>query len=254
MPVEIACGWKCLLSSFPINHLSVLLKTGCFGPVKYLHPSEDGEALQRYGSGSAQLDVVTMENGVSAASELYWFAVYTMCRHEKRIAQHLSHREVEYYLPLYQADRKWRDGSRVRLELPLFPSYVFVRIKRSERARILSVPGALTVVGGTGGEPAKVPETAIEALRAGLLEHRIEPHPLLRVGQMARIRSGAFAGMEGVVVRRKSGCRVVLTLEQIMQSIAVEVDEENLENVTANSVIAACAFRAGQHFRWQEAS
>jgi len=162
-------------------------------------------------------------------SSTKWFAVYTTCRHEKRIAQHLSQRAIEHYLPLYRSDRKWRDGSKVTLELPLFPSYIFVRIKRSERVSVLSVPGALAVVGGTGGEPAPLPDSAIEALRIGLREHRIEPHPLLRVGQSARIRSGAFAGMEGVVIRKKNGFRVVLTIEQIMQSIAVEVDEDDLE-------------------------
>ena len=161
-----------------------------------------------------------------------WFAVYTTCRHEKRIAQHLSQREIEHYLPLYRTDRKWRDGSKVTLELPLFPSYLFVRIKRSERTSVLSIPGALAVVGGTGGEPSPLPDTAIEALRTGLKEHRIEPHPLLRVGQFARIRSGAFAGMEGIVVRKKSGFRVVLTLEQIMQSVAVELDEDDVEPLT----------------------
>lgn len=158
-----------------------------------------------------------------------WFAVYTTCRHEKRIAQYLKQLEIENYLPLYRVSRKWRDGSRVTLELPLFPSYIFVRITRSERVNVLSVPGALAVVGGTGGEPAVLPDSAIEALQAGLKEHRIEPHPCLRVGQLARIRSGAFAGMEGIVIRRKSGCRVVLTLEQIMQSVAVELDENDLE-------------------------
>ncbi len=158
-----------------------------------------------------------------------WFAVYTTCRHEKRIAQHLSQREIEHYLPLYRADRKWRDGSRVTLELPLFPSYLFVRIRRSERGSVLSVPGALAVVGGTGGEPASLPDAAIESLRNGSKEHRIEPHPLLRVGQFVRIRSGAFAGMEGIVVRKKGGFRVVLTLEQIMQSVAVELNEDNVE-------------------------
>ena len=176
-----------------------------------------------------QPDLPVAENGTEVTSASRWFAVYTTCRHEKRIAQHLSQREIEHYLPLYRADRKWRDGSKVTLELPLFPSYIFVRIKRSERVSVLSVPGALAVVGGTGGEPAPLPDTAIEALRIGLLEHRIEPHPLLRVGQLARIRSGAFAGMEGVVVRKKSGFRIVLTLEQIMQSVAIELDEDDVE-------------------------
>ncbi len=174
-----------------------------------------------------------------------WFAVYTTCRHEKRIAQHLSQREIEHYLPLYRADRKWRDGSRVTLELPLFPSYIFVRIKRSERVSVLNVPGALAVVGGTGGEPAPLPDIAIEALRIGLKDHRIEPHPLLRVGQFARIRSGAFAGMEGVVVRKKSGFRVVLTLEQIMQSVAVELDEDDVEPLAGASFRTATWLEIG---------
>jgi transcription antitermination factor NusG len=181
----------------------------------------------------------SLRNVAQAPLASLWFAVYTTCRHEKRIAQHLTQRNIEHYLPLYRADRKWRDGSKVTLDLPLFPSYIFVHIKRSERVSVLSVPGALAVVGGTGGEPAPLPDTAIEALRAGLNERRIEPHPLLSVGQQARIRSGAFAGMRGIVLRKKSGYRVVLTLEQIMQSIAVEVDEDDLEAVDANENFGA---------------
>jgi len=180
--------------------------------------------------------------------------VYTTCRHEKRIAQHMAQREIQHYLPLYRADRKWRDGSRVTLELPLFPSYIFVRIKRSERASVLSVPGALALVGGTGGEPAPLPESAIDALRAGLREHRVEPHPLLQVGQRVRICDGAFAGLEGVVIRRKSGCRVVLTLEQIMQSVAVEVDENDLECIASDRVPAGYPLETDRRLRWQKAS
>jgi len=158
-----------------------------------------------------------------------WFALYTCSRHEKRVSQHLDQRDVEHFLPLYQARRKWRDGSRVTLDLPLFPGYLFVRIHRTSRARVLSTPGALALVGGTGREPAPLPESAIAALRTGLAEHAVEPHPLLTVGQQVRIRSGAFAGMSGVVCRKKAGLRVVLTLQQIMQSVSVEVNETDLE-------------------------
>ncbi len=172
------------------------------------------------------------EGGTGARGEAAcgaWYAVYTTCRHEKRVAQHLSSRKIEHYLPLYRSRRKWRDGSKVELDLPLFPSYIFVHIRRTEKAQVLQVPGALAVVGGTGGEPATLPDDAIEALRCGLARQRVEPHELLTVGQRARIRTGAFAGMEGVVQRKKSGLRVVLTLQLIMQSIAVEVDETDLE-------------------------
>ena len=157
-----------------------------------------------------------------AFSARLWFAVYTACRHEKKVSQHLSLRAIEHYLPLYRSERKWRDGSRVTLDLPHFPGYLFVRICRSERGNVLGVPGTLAMVDGAGGTPAQVLDSAVEALRKGLIERRVEPHQLLTVGQMARIRAGAFAGMEGVVVGRRNGLRVVLTLKQILQSIAVE--------------------------------
>jgi transcription antitermination factor NusG len=160
-----------------------------------------------------------------------WFAVYTSPRHEKRVDRYFSQREIEHYLPLYHPRRKWADGSTVTLDLPLFPGYIFVRIDRSERVRVLEVPGVLTVVGGPGCQPAPLPEAEIEALRAGLHLRRAAPHPLLSVGQRARIRSGALAGMEGVVVRQKGSLRIVLTVNLILQSVAVEVDGSELEPI-----------------------
>jgi transcription antitermination factor NusG len=158
-----------------------------------------------------------------------WLAVYTTPRHEKRVAQHLSTREIEHFVPLYRANRRWNDGSRVTLELPLFPSYVFVRIPVAKRVRVLDIPGVLYIVEGTGREPAMLPEADIDMLRKGLDECRAEPHPYLTAGQRAVIRSGPLAGMEGIVVRTKSSCRVVLSLHLIRESIAVEVGSEDLE-------------------------
>ena len=158
-----------------------------------------------------------------------WFAVHTSPRHEKRVEQHLSQRDVEHYLPLYRSLRKWRNGLKVTLDLPLFPGYIFVRIQRTDRVRVLKVPGVLAIVSGAAGEMAPLPEGEVEALRSGLHLRQAEPHPLLTVGQRVRIRSGALAGMEGVVVRKKNSLRVVLTMDLIMQSVAVEVDGEELE-------------------------
>lgn len=163
----------------------------------------------------------------------HWFAVSTMPRHEKRIAQHFEVRQVEFFLPLYRASRRWNDGSNVSLDLPLFPGYIFARVGRQERSRVLQIPGVISLVAGTGREPASLSESEICALRFGLEERRAEPHPLLTVGQKARIRSGALTGMSGVVVRIKGALRVVLTLEMIMQSVAVEVDSADLEPLAA---------------------
>jgi transcription antitermination factor NusG len=153
-------------------------------------------------------------------------------------------RQIEHYLPLYHPRRKWADGSTVILDLPLFPGYIFVRIDRGERVRVLEVPGVVTFVGGTGRQPASLPEAEIDALRAGLRLRRVEPHPLLIAGQRARIRSGALEGMEGVVVRQKGSLRIVLTVNLILQSVAVEVDASEVEPVEAGVPAVAKSFAA----------
>ena len=191
-------------------------------------PSEDGEALRKIEHSCAE----SFQCG-SAAEAAGWFALYTTSRHEKRVAEHLGHREIEHFLPLYRSKRKWKDGSRVTLDLPLFTGYLFVRIEGCQRGKVLEVPGAVALVTGTGGKPAALPDTTILALRSGLQEREAEPHPLLTAGQRARISFGAFAGFEGVVVRQKNLSRVVLTMENIMQSFSVEMPVEALEPLPA---------------------
>jgi transcription antitermination factor NusG len=162
-----------------------------------------------------------------------WFAVYTAPRHEKRVASHFGQRHIECYLPLYQVSHRWKNRRTMELELPLFPGYIFVRIGASERIRVLEVPGVVSIVGGR--EPVPLPEFEIESLRAGLHLRKSAPHPYLVVGERARIRTGALAGMEGVLIRKKNNLRVVLTLDMIMQSVAVEVDAGDLEPVEKSS-------------------
>jgi transcription antitermination factor NusG len=186
------------------------------------HPSEDSEAMPKIAAGSEW------------NSERRWFAVYTTCRHEKRVAHHLEQREIEHFLPIYRTQHKWKDGSRAMLDLPLFPGYVFVRIDPRRRVGVLEVPGVVSMI-GTATRPVALPDFEVEALRRGLDPMRAEPHPLLTAGQPVRIKSGALAGVEGIVIRKKSGFRVVLTLSLLMQSIAIEVDGDDVELLGASS-------------------
>jgi hypothetical protein len=56
-----------------------------------------------------------------------------------------------------------------------------------------------------------------------------------------------MTGMEGVLVRKKSNFRVVLTLDVIMQCVAVEVDADDVEPAAnlAGRVVLPLGF-AGQ--------
>src|SRR5260370_13259041 len=103
-----------------------------------------------------------------------WFAVFTMPRHEKRIESHFSVRRIENFLPLYNKQRQWKDGSKGTLQLPLFSNYIFVRIGGGERSAVLKVPGVISVV-GRGLQ--SVPDSYIHFLRDGLRLAKIQAYP-----------------------------------------------------------------------------
>jgi transcription antitermination factor NusG len=168
-----------------------------------------------------------------------WFAVYTTARHEKHVSEILSERQIETFVPLYRATRQWKKSRQVVLELPLFPTYVFVRIAQGARSAVLGTPGVLSIV-GSPKEPWPLPDFEIDALRSGLLERRIEPHPYLIVGERVRIKAGVMAGVEGILARKKNDLRVVLSLDTIMRSVAVEVDEDDIEPSGSAPIRMAC--------------
>ena len=156
-----------------------------------------------------------------------WYALYTCPRHEKCVAEQIEQRRFPCFLPLYRSVRRWKDR-RKELELALFPGYVFVQMALEKKLQVLELPGVVRLV-SFNGQPAVVSAEEIEVLRDRLSGASIEPHPYLRTGRRVRVRHGAMAGLEGIIVRRKDRCRVVFSIDLIMRSVAVEVDEADLE-------------------------
>jgi transcription antitermination factor NusG len=201
-------------------------------------PSKDGEAM----SEIREQEFSVNNSGILSASAdtlPRWFAVYTTPRHEKHVSEILAERQIETFLPLYKTTRQWQKSRPVVLELPLFPTYVFVRIARQARGSVLGTPGVLSIV-GSSKESWALPDFEIDALRSGLLERKIEPHPYLVVGERVRIMAGVMTGVEGVLVRKKNDLRVVLSLDTIMRSVAVEVNAGDIEPAAATPVRIAC--------------
>ncbi len=163
-----------------------------------------------------------------AEAHPFWYAAYTCANHEKKVAAEISRRGLESFLPVYRTSRRWSDR-RVELDLPLFPGYVFARLALRDRLKVLQVPGVARLV-GFGGLPADLPDEQINVLRAALHGGtRAEPHSYLRVGRRVRLKSGPFAGMEGILLRRKAKFRVVLSIELIQRAVAVHADMVDLE-------------------------
>jgi transcription antitermination factor NusG len=146
------------------------------------------------------------------------------------VHDHLGLRSIESFLPLYSATHRWKNGCKAKVDLPLFPGYLFVRIDPRKRSHALSLPGAISLVGSASG-PWPLPEVEISALRERLEACQFEPHPYLEVGQKVRIKSGPLADLTGFLVRHAGGVRVVLSVELIRQSAAVEVTADDVEPV-----------------------
>jgi transcription antitermination factor NusG len=157
----------------------------------------------------------------------YWYAASTRANHEKNVAEHLAARSVEHFLPLYESVRRWKDR-RVRLQMPLFPGYVFVRISLRDRLRVLQIPSVASLV-SFNGIPAALSETEIETLKASLeLGIQVVPHPYLNVGRRVRVAAGPLEGLEGIVIRKKNALRFVISLDLIQRSVVVELDQADL--------------------------
>lgn len=158
---------------------------------------------------------------------LDWHVAYTLSRHEKKIASHLELRTIEYFLPLFRSVHRWKKRSAMVLE-PIFPGYIFLRVPHIQRNRVLDVPGIVRFV-GCGRNPAILADNEVEALRNALTgERRAVPHPYFTQGKRVRIASGPLSGLVGTVQRAKGSFRFVITVEMIMRSVAIEVDESDL--------------------------
>jgi transcription antitermination factor NusG len=168
--------------------------------------------------------------GAIGMNALEWFAIHTRSRHEKSIAARLDAQATETFLPLHRSRHTWKNGVHAEVDLPLFPCYLFARIASGDRLRLLQTPGVLGFA-ATTARPTAIPDEEIALLRTATEKLTAEPHPYLNCGERVRIVAGPLAGMEGILMRRKQEWRVVISIEAILRSIAVEVSEFEIEPV-----------------------
>lgn len=176
-----------------------------------------------------------LANGIvepDSGSDSVWWALYTRHQHEKAVAEMLAAKGLEVFLPLYQSQRRWKDR-RMMLSLPLFPCYLFVRGGPHRRTQVVTTPGVQMII-SLGEDAAEIPESEIQAIRRSLDgRFRVEPHPFLRCGQRVRVKRGSLEGLEGVLVRKKNQCLLVLNVNMLAQSVGVEIDAADVEPAAA---------------------
>jgi len=152
-----------------------------------------------------------------------WYAILVKTCREKTATLLLQNTGYECFLPVSRCTRRWSDRMK-EFEVPLFPGYLFCRMDPNNRLPVLMTPGVIQIV-GAGKTSVPVAEEEIEAIRrVGKSGLSTMPWPYLQVGQVARIEDGPLRGMSGIVIKIKSGLKLVLSVNLLQRSVAVEID------------------------------
>lgn len=166
------------------------------------------------------------------AQQWPWFAILVRTGREKNATLLLENAGYECFLPFSRGTRRWSDRTKL-IEVPLFPGYLFCRMNPHNRLTVLMTPGVIQIV-GVGKTPIPVEEEEIDAIqrvqRSGL---SAMPWPHMQVGNDAQILEGPLRGLTGIVVKIKSGVKLVLSVSLLQRSVAVEVERSWVGEVRA---------------------
>jgi len=165
-----------------------------------------------------------------AAAEYTWYAIQTRARFEKKVAAQLQRKGIEIFLPLIKQVHRWSDRRQI-VDLPLFPGYAFVHLDRDPAARMRALQTA-GVVGfvSFNGEAPPVPRKQIEDIQQVLSKDvPCAMYPFLKAGQKVRIRGGCLDGLEGLLVDRSSDKTVLISIDAIERTLAIQVEGYDIE-------------------------
>jgi transcription antitermination factor NusG len=149
-----------------------------------------------------------------------WYALYTKPRNEKKVVQRLNQLGVEVYCPLVITTKKWSDRYK-KVEVPLLPSYVFVRLNAADRSMVFQVPGIVQYVYWLGA-PAIILSKEIEALKKYLENPVIDVQITnLKPNDSMYIQEGPFKG-ELALVKQVSANKITLILSSLNIHLIIE--------------------------------
>jgi len=168
-------------------------------------------------------------------AELSWFALYVQVNHEKEVVKRLQQKSFDCYLPLMESWSR-RQDRRKKVQLPLFPGYVFVHtiLDNYTNVNILKTPGSVCVLRNSEGA-LPIPEYQIDNLKTMLgSPFPLASHSYLKEGDWVRVVRGALEGCVGILLRQnpRRG-RLVVSVDIIQRSVSIELNVEDVEPVGA---------------------
>ena len=174
-------------------------------------------------------------------AEKRWFAIQVRPRYEKTAGDILRNKGYEEFVPLYKEKRQWSDRIKI-VTVPLFAGYIFCRFNASAHAPIVTTPGVVRII-GSGKELLPIEEGEVEAIQAVIrCGYKAHPHAYTKIGDKVRITEGPLSGIEGVLVGYKNGSRLVLSVNLVQSSIAVEIQSRDVSVVREPSCLAVRSY------------
>lgn len=176
-----------------------------------------------------------------------WYALRTRSRAEKVVRDQVAQRGAESFLPLMTRFSQWKDR-RKRIDWPLFPGYCFARFSGDQRLLILQSPGVVEIIGSAVGRPEPIPDSEITAIQQVISSRQpYEAHPHLGEGMVVQVIRGPLMGLQGKLLRKTDGCRLIVTINLIGQGAAVHIDANDIAPVHSSIHIDPLFFGLGSY-------
>ncbi len=163
-----------------------------------------------------------------------WFAIYTKAKNEKKVEKQLSELGYEAYLPLKKELRQWKDRMK-KVEIPLFSSYVFVKVNNKEYQEIpKQIIGFVKFV-TIGGQKIAVRDKEIETIKKMLEysdENIVVSNEKFELYQKVEIKKGLLRGTKGKLISFKGKYKIAVRIETIGTGLIVEIDKNSVKKIT----------------------
>lgn len=189
--------------------------------------SEGGEALPK-----SRVPQLAQSPAFCPKGAPPWHALYTRSHCEQQVYDALNRKAFDLFLPKAEVWSRGR-GKRHKIQVPLFPSYLFLRgvIDKASYIEVIRTPGVVRLLGESWGRLAVVPEEDILAVQRMLRSGEpVHPFPYPKVGERVRVRKGSIEGIEGVLVEVDlQQSMFVVTIELLQQGVAIRIDPRLVE-------------------------
>ncbi len=159
-----------------------------------------------------------------------WYVFYTYPKFERKVQKYLQKEGYETFLPLHWIVKNWSDRKK-RLQIPLFPNYIFVNIERNKIFDILKTPKVINCVTFCK-DPVFIKQKEIDQINYIISKKStIEVSDDLKIGTTVLINEGPLCGLEGVLLEERGSQRFAVKIVSLKQSLIINVPSNYIESV-----------------------